>query len=48
MIDWLIYLMDEEFGYPQATVPMYADSMCAMNMLKNGTGLFKRAKRIKV
>lgn len=47
MIKWLIQLM-EELRYPQATVLMYADRTCTMNMLKNGTGLFKRAKHIKV
>jgi hypothetical protein len=40
MIEWMIQLM-EELGYPQTTVPMYTDSTCAMNMLKNGTGSFK-------
>jgi hypothetical protein len=37
-----------EFGYPQETVPMYVDSQCAMQMLQQGTGSFKRAKHIKV
>ena len=27
---------------------MYIDSMCAMQMIKQGTGSFKRAKHIKV
>jgi hypothetical protein len=37
-----------EFGYPQETVPMYVDSQCAMQMLQQGTGCFKRAKHSKV
>jgi hypothetical protein len=45
MIEWLIQLM-EEVGYLQSTVSLYADSTCAMNMVKNGTGSFKRAKHI--
>lgn len=38
----------EELGYPQKTVIMLVDSTCAMNMVRNGTGSFKRAKHIKV
>jgi hypothetical protein len=45
MIERLIQLM-EEVGYLQSTVSLYADSTCAMNMVKNGTGSFKRAKHI--
>jgi len=37
-----------EFGYPQETVPMYVDSQCAIQMLQQGTGFFKRVKHIKV
>ncbi len=33
---------------PQQKVPMYVDSTCAMQMVKQGTGSFKRAKHIKV
>jgi hypothetical protein len=40
--------MLEELGYPQGCVPMYVDSTCAMQMMKQGTGSFKRAKHIKV
>jgi hypothetical protein len=38
----------KELGYPQGCVPMYVDSTCSMQMLKQGTGSFKRAKHIKV
>jgi hypothetical protein len=38
----------EELGYPQGKVPMLVDSTCAMQMVKQGTGSFKRAKHIKV
>jgi hypothetical protein len=38
----------EELGYHQGKLPMYVDSTCAMQMLKQGTGSFKRAKHIKV
>ena len=38
----------EELGYKQKTVVMNIDSTCAMNMIKNWTGSFKRAKHIKV
>ena len=38
----------EELGYPQRKVPMLVDSTCAMQMVKQGTGSFKRAKHIKV
>jgi hypothetical protein len=37
-----------EFRYPQETLPMYVDSQCAMQILQQGTGSFKRAKHIKV
>ena len=46
-IEWSRELL-EELGYPQGKVPMYVDSTCAMQMLKQGTGSFKRAKHIKV
>ena len=38
----------EELGYPQGCVPMYVDSMCVMQMIKQGTGSFKKAQHIKV
>ena len=47
LVEWQIQFM-EELGYKQKTVVMNIDSTCAMNMLKNGTGSFKRAKHIKV
>jgi hypothetical protein len=40
--------MLEELGYEQKKVPMLVDSTCAMQMIKQGTGSFKRAKHIKV
>jgi hypothetical protein len=45
-IEWSRELL-EELGYHQGKVPMYVDSTCAMQMLKQGTGSFKRAKHIK-
>jgi hypothetical protein len=47
MVKWKLQLM-EELGHPQKTVIMHVDSKCAMNMVRNGTGSFKRAKHIKV
>mmetsp|Transcript_10028 Transcript_10028/g.14496 ORF Transcript_10028/g.14496 Transcript_10028/m.14496 type:complete len:166 (-) Transcript_10028:199-696(-) len=44
---WSCELLDE-LGYPQECVPMYVVSTCAMKMLKQGTGSFRRAKHIKV
>jgi hypothetical protein len=46
-IEWSRELL-EELGYHQGKLPMYVDSTCAMQMLKQGTGSFKRAKHIKV
>ena len=46
-VEWSCEMLDE-LGYPQECVPMYVDSTCAMQMLKQGTGSFKRAKHIKV
>jgi hypothetical protein len=40
--------MLEELGYVQKKVPLQLDSTCAMQILKHGTGSFKRAKHIKV
>jgi hypothetical protein len=47
LVEWKVQLM-EELRYPQNTVLMNVDSTCAMNMVRNGTGSFKRAKHIKV
>jgi hypothetical protein len=47
LVEWQIQFM-EELEYKQKTVVMNVDSTCAMNMVKNGTGSFKRAKHIKV
>jgi hypothetical protein len=47
LVEWQIQIM-EELGYTQKTVVMNVDSTCAMNMVKKGTGSFKRAKHIKV
>jgi hypothetical protein len=38
----------EELGYQQGTIRVFHDSTCAMAMLEQGTGSFKRAKHIKV
>jgi hypothetical protein len=46
-VEWCREIL-EELGYPQECVPMYVDSTCTMQMLKQGTGSFKRAKHIKV
>jgi hypothetical protein len=46
-VEWARELL-EELGYPQEKVPMAVDSTCAMQMMKQGTGSFKRAKHIKV
>jgi hypothetical protein len=47
LIEWAREMLDE-LGYPQDKVPVLVDSTCAMQMLKQGTGSFKRAKHIKV
>ncbi len=47
LVEWARELL-EELGYPQGKVPMQVDSTCAMQMVKQGTGSFKRAKHIKV
>ncbi|MFN9981749.1 MAG: Ty1/Copia family ribonuclease HI, partial [bacterium] len=47
LIEWDSEMLDE-LGYPQDKVPMLVDSTCAMQLLKQGTGSFKRAKHIKV
>ncbi len=46
-VEWARELL-EELGYPQGKVPMEVDSTCAMQIMKQGTGSFKRAKHIKV
>jgi hypothetical protein len=47
LVEWARQLL-EELGYEQNKVPMLVDSTCAMQMVKQGTGSFKRAKHIKV
>ncbi len=47
LVEWAREIL-EELGYPQQKVPMFVDSTCAMQMVKQGTGSFKRAKHIKV
>jgi hypothetical protein len=47
MIEWAREFLDE-LGYPQGKVHMCVDSTCAMQMIKQGTGSFKRTKHIKV
>ncbi len=38
----------EEIVHPQGKVPMFVDSTCSMQIVKQGTGSFRRAKHIKV
>jgi hypothetical protein len=38
----------EELGYLQGKAHMHIDSTCAMQMIKQGTGSFKRARHILV
>jgi hypothetical protein len=47
LVEWARDLL-EELGYVQEKVPMLVDSTCVMQMIKQGTGSFKRAKHIKV
>jgi hypothetical protein len=47
LVEWARHIL-EELGYMQQKVPMHVDSTCAMQMVKQGTGSFKRAKHIKV
>jgi hypothetical protein len=47
LVEWAREML-EELGFKQVKVPMEVDSKCAMQMLKQGTGLFKRAQHIKV
>ena len=37
----------EKLGYPQGCVPMYLDTTCAMQLIKQGIGSFIRATHIK-
>jgi hypothetical protein len=47
LVEWARQLL-EELGFAQSKVPMMVDSTCAIQMIKQGTGSFKRAKHIKV
>ena len=47
LVEWAREML-EELGYPQKTILLMVDSTCAMQMVKQGTGSFKRAKHIKV
>jgi hypothetical protein len=46
-VEWAIQFL-EELGYPQETVTIQQDNKCSMEILRAGTGSFKRAKHIKV
>jgi hypothetical protein len=46
-VEWLVQVM-EELGYPQGTVKIAQDNQCSMQLLKVGTGSFKRSKHVKV
>jgi hypothetical protein len=46
-VEWSTQVM-EELGYPQATVNIAQDNQCSMQLLKVGTGSFKRSKHVKV
>jgi hypothetical protein len=46
-VEWMVQLM-EEIGYPQGTVRISQDNQCAMQLMKVGTGSFKRSKHVKV
>jgi hypothetical protein len=47
VIEWSREVL-EALGYPQGKVTMLVDSTCAIQMVKQGTGCFKRAKHMKV
>jgi hypothetical protein len=47
LVEWVRHGL-EELAYTQKKVPMHVDSTCAMQMVKQDTGSFKRAKHIKV
>jgi hypothetical protein len=44
LVEWAREMLNE-LGYLQKKVPMLVDSTCAMQMVKQGTGSFKRAKQ---
>jgi hypothetical protein len=46
-LEWAIQFM-EELGFPQETVVVEQDNTCSMQLLKMGTGSFKRSKHVKV
>jgi hypothetical protein len=46
-VEWIVQVM-EELDYPQKTVKISQDNQCSMQLLKTGTGSFKRSKHIKV
>jgi hypothetical protein len=47
VVEWAREFLDE-LGFKQDTVVMEVDSTCAIAMLKQGTGSFKRAKHIRI
>lgn len=47
LLEWVRELL-KELGYLQNKVPMFVDSTFVMQMVKLGTGSFKRAKHMKV
>jgi hypothetical protein len=47
LVEWAREMLNE-LGYPLKKVPVLVDSTCAMQMVKQGTGSFKRTKHIKV
>jgi hypothetical protein len=46
-VEWAIQLM-EELGFPQSVVPIEQDNTCSLELMRQGTGSFKRSKHIKV
>ena len=47
IVEWAREFL-EELGFPQKTVIMEVDSTCAIAMMRQGTGSFKRAKHIRI
>jgi len=47
LVEWAREFL-QDVGYSHKKVLMLVDSTCAMQMVKQGTGSFKRAKQIKV
>jgi hypothetical protein len=47
LVEWAREFL-QDLGYSHEKVLMLVDSTCAMQMVKQGTGSFKRAKQIKV